>query len=196
MSVSLEEKNYIIHPHKFLLWLFLVTVTMAFAGWTSAYVVQMSFLKPDERIFFQLPGLLWNNLAVILFGSITMQYSLWATKRGEHRKAFTSLVLTAILGGVFLLGQYEAWKVVAEDLPPVDKRRTDNLIAYFYLFVLVHGAHIIAAILAVIVAAVRTFRLRLPQKRLVRSTELSLIFWHFLTVIWIYLFVFLQVTQR
>ena len=196
MSVSLEEKTYIIHPHKFLLWLFLVTVTMAFAGWTSAYVVQMSFVKPAERIFFQLPNLLWNNLAVILLGSISIQYALWACKREEHRKAFLALLITAILGVLFLIGQVEAWKIMAADLPPVDKGRKDNLIAFFYLFVLVHGLHIVAAIIAVIVAAVRMFRVQIPQPRMVRSTELTLIFWHFLTVVWIYLFVFLQVTQR
>ena len=178
------------------MWLFLVTVTMAFAGWTSAYVVQMSFLKPEERILFQLPDLLWNNLAVILFGSITMQFTMWATRREEYRQAWISMALTALIGILFLYGQYEAWKLVAADLPPVDARRKDNLIAYFYLFVLVHGAHIIAAILTGSVTAIRIFRRRLPKERLVRTTELTLIFWHFLTVIWIYLFVFLQVTQR
>ena len=196
MSLSLEEKKYIIHPYKFLMWLFLVTVTMAFAGWTSAYVVQMSFLSPDERILFQLPDLLWNNLAIILLGSISMQYTMWATRRREYRKAWMSMALTALIGILFLFGQYEAWKLVASDLPPVDTRRKDNLIAYFYLFVLVHGAHIIAAIITALVTAIRIYRRRLPQIRLVRTTELTLIFWHFLTVIWIYLFVFLQVTQR
>lgn len=196
MSLSIQERKYIIHPHKFLMWLFLVTVTMAFAGWTSAYVVQMSFLRPEERIIFQLPDLLWNNLAVILFGSITMQYTLWATRRGEYQKAWISMALTALIGVLFLIGQYEAWKLVAADLPPVDARRKDNLIAYFYLFVLVHGAHIIAAIITAAVTAIRIYRRRLSEVRLVRTTELTLIFWHFLTVIWVYLFVFLQVTQQ
>ncbi|MEM9718203.1 MAG: cytochrome c oxidase subunit 3 [Bacteroidota bacterium] len=196
MSLSIQERKYIIHPHKFLMWLFLVTVTMAFAGWTSAYVVQMSFLRPEERIIFQLPDLLWNNLAVILFGSITMQYTLWATRRGEYQKAWISMALTALIGVLFLIGQFEAWKLVAADLPPVDARRKDNLIAYFYLFVLVHGAHIIAAIITAAVTAIRIYRRRLSEVRLVRTTELTLIFWHFLTVIWVYLFVFLQVTQQ
>ena len=196
MPVSLQEKNYIIHPHKFLMWLFLVTVTMAFAGWTSAYVVQMSFLKPEERIIFQLPDLLWNNLIVILFGSITIQYAMWTARRGEYRKAALSLGITALVGMLFLVGQYFAWNQMAADLPPVDTRRKDNLIAYFYLFVMVHGAHIIAAILVAAIVGAQVYRARKSHQRLVRTVEISLTFWHFLTIIWIYLFLFLQFTQQ
>jgi len=196
MDTTLEKKNYIIHPHKFALWLFLITVTMAFAGWTSAYIVQMSFLKTGERIIFQLPDMMWNNLAVILFSSVTMQYAMWTTKKGENRKAAIGLGLTLILGFIFLAGQYQAWAMMDDALPPVDKGRKDNLVTFFYLFVLLHGLHIVSAIIVLIVNFVRNIRNRLSEERKKRSMELATTFWHFLGVMWVYLFVFMLYTQQ
>jgi len=195
MDTSLN-KNYIIHPHKFALWLFLITVTMAFAGWTSAYIVQMSFVDSSERIVFQLPNILWNNLAVILFSSVTMQFAMWASKREENKKALLGLGFTLILGIAFLLGQYEAWMVMDNDLPPVDKNRSDNLVTFFYLFVLLHGLHILSALIVLIVNVVRQLSKKISQQRLNRIMEMAATFWHFLGVIWVYLFIFLQYTQQ
>ncbi len=196
MDTSLERKNYIIHPHKFALWLFLITVTMAFAGWTSAYIVQMSFLNTGERIIFQLPDMMWNNLAIILFSSISMQFAMWATKKGEYKKASIGLGITLFLGILFLIGQYQAWDLMDDALPPVDKARTDNLVAYFYLFVLLHGLHIISAIIVLLVNLARQLRNKMPQARRKKSMELATTFWHFLGVLWIYLFVFMLYTQQ
>lgn len=154
LSSELEQKRYIIHPQKFALWLSIISLIMIFGGLTSAYAVQRSFI-PDPLIF-DLPPSLWSNLALILFSSVTMQFSVWAIKRNE-KHALIGLGMTLVLGILFLLGQWTAWQeMVDSGLYFIDKERKDNSVAFFYVFSGLHGAHIVAGLLAVSVIGFRS----------------------------------------
>ncbi len=192
VEMEKEKRNYIVHPYKFNLWLFLLTVIMVFGGLTSAYIVALSFVDEGNRIFFTLPRILWQNLAVILFSSITMQYAVWAVKRGETKKAMISLILTFILGVVFLVGQLAAWKDLTflQDLPFVDPARKDNSVTFLYVFTFLHGLHIVAALIALLVTLIQTSLNHFYTHRGL-AYELTGTFWHFLGLLWIYLFVVL-----
>ena len=195
LSIEMEKRNYIVHPQKFALWLFILTVILIFGGLTSAYIVQRSFV-PDP-IVFDLPKIVWYNLAIILFSSVTMQFSVWSSKRNESRKAMFGLTMTMILGVVFLVGQYQAWQQLTDSgLPLVDTTRHDNSVSYFYIFTGLHGAHIIAALIALLIAMIRTSLDNFLPGRKELVYELTSIFWHFLGLLWVYLFIFLQYTQN
>lgn len=154
LSSNLEQKRYIIHPQKFALWLSIISLIMIFGGLTSAYAVQRSFI-PDPLIF-DLPPSLWSNLALILFSSVTMQFSVWAIKRNETH-ALLGLGMTLVLGILFLVGQLNAWEeMVDSGLYFIDKERKDNSIAFFYVFSGLHGAHIVAGLIAVFVIGFRS----------------------------------------
>ena len=105
LNLNMGKRKYIIHPHKFNMWLFILTLIMVFGGLTSAYIVALSFVKPESRILLELPSILVNNLGVILFSSVSMQFAVWMAKRNEDRKALLGLLFTFILGIVFLVGQ-------------------------------------------------------------------------------------------
>jgi cytochrome c oxidase subunit 3 len=195
--LQMENKNYIIHPHKFGLWLFILTLIMIFGGLTSAYIVMGSFVPDPDRIFFQLPQILWNNTIVILFSSVTMQFSIWAVKRRQSRKAMIGLVLTFILGLIFLIGQFFAWEQLTEGgLPFVDQARKDNSVSFFYVFTGLHGVHIISGLLVLLVNMIRSSAKGLGHEREVRMFEMTGTFWHFLDLLWVYLFLFLLYTQN
>lgn len=195
LSIEMEKRNYIVHPQKFALWLFILTVIIIFGGLTSAYIVQRSFV-PDP-IVFDLPSIIWYNLAIILFSSVTMQFAVWANQRGESRKAMFGLTMTMILGVVFLAGQYQAWgDLNASGLPLVDIERSDNSISYFYIFTGLHGAHIIGTLIALLITMIRTSLDNFLPGRKSLVYELTSIFWHFLGLLWVYLFIFLQYTQN
>lgn len=192
VEMNKDKQNYIVHPYKFNLWLFLLTVIMVFGGLTSAYIVALSFVDESNRIFFTLPKILWQNLAVILFSSVTMQYAVWTAKRDETRKAMVGLILTLILGAVFLVGQLAAWRDLTflQELPFVDPMRKDNSVTFLYVFTFLHGLHIIAALIALLVTLFRTSLNNFPSTRAL-AYELTGTFWHFLGLLWIYLFVVL-----
>ncbi|MEM6262403.1 MAG: cytochrome c oxidase subunit 3 [Bacteroidota bacterium] len=193
----MEKQNYIVHPHKFNMWLFILSLIMIFGGLTSAYIVARSMVPNDQVIIFDLPGILWANTAVILFSSLTMHFSLWAVKRREHQRALLGLAMTFVLGVVFLIGQWEAMKemTATQDLPFVDPRRADNSVSFFYIFSVLHGLHIVGGLAVLVVALIQTSLNNFNPGRKVLTYEITSTFWHFLDLLWVYLFIFLLVTQ-
>ncbi len=192
-SLEMDNRNYIIHPLKFALWLFILTVIMIFGGFTSVYIVQSDALQESQRIIYDLPSVLWQNLIVILVSSLTLQYAIYTGKRDQNNLSLLGWGMTFILGVFFLFGQLEAFKELsASGLPFVDSERADNSVAFLYVVTGVHGLHIIAALIAVLFAFFKTLTNSYRPGRKVLSFELTGTFWHFLGLLWIYLFLFLK----
>mgnify|MGYP001798562435 CR=1 FL=1 len=193
LDLRMEEKNYIVHPQKFALWLFILTVIMIFGGFTSAYIVQLDSIETASRTTYDLPPILWRNLIVMLASSVTMQFAIWAAKREQNMQATLGLGMTLVLGLFFLWGQWQAFQdLTASGLPFIDRDRVDNSVSFFYVITGVHGVHIVAAILAVLVTLVLTVLRAFRPGRKKISYELAGIFWHFLGLLWVYLFLFLK----
>ena len=68
------EQPIAMHPKKFALWLFIVTVVMIFASLTSAYIVRQS---EGNWLEFDLPEIFWYNSAIIILSSITLHGRHW-----------------------------------------------------------------------------------------------------------------------
>ena len=154
--------------------------------------MQRGAVPAESVIPFVLPQFMWYTLAIVIISSVTMQYAVWHNKRGNRSASLLGLGLTLILGGIFLYGQWEAFVTMTESgLPFVDQRRLDNSISFFYVIAGVHGLHIVAAIIAVLStfwqAAVDGFK----QGRSRVVFEMTATFWHFLGLLWVYLFLFL-----
>lgn len=191
----MAKRNYIVHPHKFNLWLAIISLIMVFGGLTSAYLVARSMVKQPE--FFDIPNLLWINTGIIILSSLSMQFAVWRAKKGDDKQAMVGLVLTFMMGVAFLIGQ---WNVYTEMVLGgnffVDPMRADDSVAYFYILTGLHGSHIIAGLIVLAFAIVKTgFNKYKPGKK-VLSLEMSATFWHFLDLLWVYLFVFLLFTQQ
>lgn len=194
-SLSMAKRSYIVHPHKFNLWLFILSLIMVFGGLTSAYVVARSMVKQPE--FFELPGILWTNTIVILLSSLSVQFAVWRARQNDNRQAIIGLLLTFVMGLVFLFGQWEAYsEMVLSGNHMVDPTRADDSVSYFYIFTGLHGAHIVAGLIVLLFALVKTlFNSYAPGKK-VLSYEITATFWHFLDLLWVYLFIFLLYTQQ
>ncbi len=197
LNIDMNRQKYIIHPHKFNMWLFILTVIMVFGGLTSAYIVGLSFVKPEDRLLLELPPILLNNLGVILFSSVSMQFAVWMVKREESQKAMIGLIFTFILGIVFLLGQIYAWQILTEaGQPLVDRGRIDNSASFFYIFTALHGLHILAGLVVLLVALIKTSLNNFKGNGREVTYEITATFWHFLGLLWLYLYIFLLYTQQ
>ncbi|MEO1588065.1 MAG: cytochrome c oxidase subunit 3 [Bacteroidota bacterium] len=193
LDLRMEEKNYIVHPQKFGLWLFILTIIMIFGGFTSAYIVQVDSIDLASRTTYDLPSILGRNLIVMLVSSVTMQFAIWAAKREQNLQAIMGLSMTLFLGLFFLWGQWQAFQeLTSSGLPFIDKERADNSVAFFYVITGVHGAHIVAAILVVVVTLLQTAFAGFRAGRKKIAYELTGIFWHFLGLLWVYLYLFLK----
>jgi cytochrome c oxidase subunit 3 len=194
---EIDQRNNGIHPHKFELWLFLLTVIMIFGGLTSAFIVQRGFLSQQQILYFDLPPVLFNNLLLIVASSVPMQYAVWVARRERIPEALAALGLTLLMGIVFLFGQWAAFgQMVASGLPFVDQARKDNSVSFFYVFTGLHGLHIVAALLAVASILYKTAFKRFRPARRPVAYELTATFWHFLGLLWVYLYLFLVFSQR
>ena len=89
-----------------LLWLGMVSITMLFAGLTSAYIVRQGEGKWVE---FALPRLFSLSSLIIITCSLFMQWGLISVKKNNIKNLKTALLLTLVFGFGFVISQYYAW---------------------------------------------------------------------------------------
>ncbi|MFY0654137.1 MAG: cytochrome c oxidase subunit 3 [Cyclobacteriaceae bacterium] len=176
------------HPKKFAMWLFMVSVVMLFAAFTSAYVVKQS---DGVWLDFQLPGLFDYTTAIIILSSVSAHWSLIAAKRNEIKKIRIALGVTFVLGSIFLVGQYLAWG----ELVDAGVYFVGNPAGSFlYVLTGVHGVHLVSAVIFLIVVIKSAFQYKIHSKSLVQL-EICVTYWHFLGGLWLYLYLFLALNH-
>lgn len=196
MSADLKEKNYIIHPAKFSLWLFIVSIILLFGGLTSAYIVSKGIeTDPSREVwhYFKLPDLFWVNTGVVIVSSIMLQIGVWGAKKGDFRRAKTGMYMTMLLGVIFLVGQVVAWMLLHDEGVPFGKAGSNNG-NYMYTLTALHGLHIVAGLIYLLVVILRLNKREKSPESII-SIENCATFWHFLGLLWIYLFIFLLMNQ-
>jgi cytochrome c oxidase subunit III len=186
MQVSVEQSSRSkIHPWKFALWLGCGSILMMFAGWTSAFVVRHA---AGNWLEYRLPNIFFYNTAVILLSSLTLQLSYSFFKKGIESLYKILLMITFLLGLAFVVLQYLGWL----EMKAIGVELTKNPSGDFvYVITGFHAAHVLGGIAVLTVAMVHAFALpfRPTPKRQLRF-ELSLTYWHFVDLLWIYLLIF------
>jgi cytochrome c oxidase subunit III len=178
------EETLSMEPKKFILWLFMAASVITFASLTSAYLVKRAEGNWAE---FEVPQIFWYGTAVIILSSITMQFAVFSAKKDNFNALKTAISITFVLGLVFLYLQVQGWKdLVAQNVYFVGNASG----SFFYVFTLVHGVHILFALIILGVTFTAALQMRVHAKAL-RRIEICTTFWHFLGVVWIYLFAFL-----
>jgi cytochrome c oxidase subunit 3 len=172
------------HPKKFAMWLFLASVGMLFAAFTSAYIVRRA---EGSWVYFELPTLFYYNTFVILLSSVTMQWAYASAKRDNLGRVKWLVSITSILGILFLAGQFLAWV----ELVKIRAHWVGNVSGSFiYVFTGLHGVHLVSAIIFLFVVLNSTWKYKVHSKNLAQI-EMCTTYWHFLSGLWLYLFVFL-----
>jgi len=177
------------HPLKFAMWLFIVTVCMLFAAWTSAYLVKRAEPGWSE---IQIPSIFWINTIIIVTSSFTMAWAQWSARRDNLEKVKLALILTTILGVSFLIGQWLAWGKLVD----LNEHFVGGNVSHSFLYVLtgVHGLHILGGLVFLLIVLFSTFKYKVHSRNMIQI-ELCSTFWHFLDVLWLYLFIFLLLNK-
>ena len=177
-----------VHPKKFGLWLFIVSIVMLFAALTSAYVVKQS---DGVWLDFEMPFLFDITSVVIILSSLFAQLSYYFAKKDELLKARIMLLLTGFTGVLFLVGQWEAWsELIANGVHFVGNPAG----SFLYVLTGVHGFHLISALIFVVVVVVAAFKSKVHSKSL-DQLEMCITYWHFLGGLWLYLYLFLTLNH-
>ncbi|MCC6253032.1 MAG: heme-copper oxidase subunit III [Bacteroidia bacterium] len=172
---------------KFLLFLAIASIIMAFAGLTSAYVVTKGS-KPD--IYFDLPFTFYYSTAIILISSLTINMSLVAVRKNNYNQISLWLIITFILGLAFTYVQYKAWGELYQNKVYFAGKQSNPLGSFLYIITGLHVAHLFGGLIYLIGVIVRSFLKQFNSENYLKL-KLSAIYWHFLDILWIYLFLFL-----
>ncbi len=188
-EISHDNTRSRIHPHKFALWLAMVSMFMFFMAYTSAYLVRKS---AGNWLEFELPSIFYVSTAVIILSSVFLHLSFDAFKKGKEGMYKTFLPLALITGCAFVVMQYMGW----QKLTALGIELTGNASgAFVYVISGLHAAHVLGGIACIIVGTIYAYMLpfKVTEKRK-RRFELTVTYWHFVDALWIYLLI-LFVTQ-
>jgi len=174
---------------KLMMWFFLVTDALLFAGFLAAYgfVRLANGTWPVRSEVFSMPfiGLM---TFVLITSSATMATAVGAAHRGDLRLARTFVVLTTI-GGLFFLGcQAREWTGLILE----GARLTANpwgvpaFSGFFFMITGFHGTHVL---IGVVLLALLAARLRSGRSS-ASGVELVGLYWHFVDLVWVFIFTF------
>lgn len=188
---TVEQDRLNFRPKKFLMWLFIITSFMLFAALTSGFIVYTAG-DPSRGIKMILPKLFLYSSIVIVASSVTLHMSFLAAKKLQFAKQKLYLLLTIILGVVFFALQLMSWKGFVEN--GVFFVNPNASQSFLYVLTGAHLLHIFAGIIVLINALTGIVK-NIPQVKNIFKMEMASIFWHFLDILWIYLYVFLLLNQ-
>lgn len=182
--IDMAEQPISMHPKKFALWLFMVTVVMVFAGLTSAYIVRQS---EGNWLEYELPNIFWATTGMVVLSSIALHWAYYSAKKDNLVNLKIGMILTVLLGIGFLVGQWYSWVALVDEQVFFVGNPSGS---FLYVFTGLHGAHLISGVIFLIIVLISTFRLKV-HSRAMDTMEMATTYWHFLGGLWIYLFMFL-----
>lgn len=182
--IDIVEQPISMHPKKFALWLFMVTVVMLFAAWTSAYIVRQA---EGNWLEYDLPEIFWYTSGVVVLSSIVLQWAYYSAKKDNLVNLRIGMVITVALGIAFLVGQWYSWVAL------VDREVFfvgNPAGSFLYVITGMHALHLISGLIFLIIVLISTFRLKVHSQSM-NTLEMATTYWHFLGGLWLYLFMFL-----
>jgi cytochrome c oxidase subunit III len=175
-------------------WVGIAAITMSFAAYSSALIVRQG-ANPDWQ-HFTLPRILFFNTLVVLTSSVTMYVARprsratvdrSGTVRAVDAPHLTWLYLTISLGFLFLAGQLLAWRDLVDQGLTLASSPSSS---FFYLLTAMHGLHLLGGLAGLLYVI---FRVRhASTERALQAYKAASLYWHFMTVLWLYLFAMLS----
>jgi cytochrome c oxidase subunit 3 len=161
-------------------------MVMFFAGLTSAYVISM---RRDDWVRFDLPQAFYISTFLIVLSSILLMLSQKFLKDNNRQLSLWFLVITLILGLGFIWQQYVGFNQLKSSglffTGPESTVSTSFIIGITFMHVL----HMLAGVLVLFVVIYNHFKYKYTPDNML-GFELGAIFWHFVDILWIYLFLF------
>ena len=186
---------------KMMLWFGMISITMTFAGLTSAFIVSSS--RPDWLDSFVLPNWFTISTVSIVLSSIFFQFAKSRLDKYvrvslpeniniyiERNNVNILLVLTIITAVLFVVSQFLGFNEIISQGYYFTGPESSVTTSYVYILVFLHLAHLFAGMIVLTVVISKFNKQKYEKNKL--GFELALIFWHFLGALWIYLFFFMK----
>ncbi len=174
-------------------WIYLMTDCVLFATLFATFAVlrDSTFGGPGGSDIFSMPFVLVETL-ILLTSSFTCGRAMLAARRGDKQQVLVFFGMTFLLGLFFLTMEITEFHHLVQE---GDSWRRSGFLSAFFTLVATHGLHITAGLLWMAVMMVRTLKQGLGRVTMRQLTMLSL-FWHFLDIIWIFIFMIVYLMGR
>lgn len=166
-------------------WIYLMTDCVLFATLFATFAVlhNNTFGGPSGRELFDMPFVLVETL-ILLTSSFACGIGLLAARRNDRRSALTWFTVTFLLGAAFLgLELTEFTHMINEG----HSWRTSGFLTAFFTLVGTHGLHITAGLFWLLALGCQIARQGFTKGNVRRLTLFGM-FWHFLDIVWIFIF--------
>tara|TARA_E500000178_G_scaffold338549_1_gene379019 strand:+ start:414 stop:1028 length:615 start_codon:yes stop_codon:yes gene_type:complete len=186
---------------KMMLWFGMISITMTFAGLTSAFIVSSS--RPDWLDSFVLPNWFTMSTVSIVLSSLFFQLAKFRLDKYirvslpeniniyiERNNVNSLLVLTILTAVIFVVSQFLGFNEIISQGYYFTGPESSVTTSYVYILVFLHLAHLFAGMIVLTVVITKFNKQKYEKNKL--GFELALIFWHFLGALWIYLFFFIK----
>lgn len=186
MSEVMGAQRKKIHPYKFSLWLGLAGIIMMFAGLTSAYIVKRS--QPGWESF-TLPKIFIYSTVVIVLSSLTVQMAYKSFRERLMPKYRMYFAVTALLGLAFVVMQIIGFYQFQASGKKMIGLGSNPAYSFVLAIAGLHVVHIVGGFVALLIVFFKTLS---TKKRIYDAIPIELVatYWHFVDILWLYLFVF------
>jgi cytochrome c oxidase subunit 3 len=189
---------------KQLLWVALVSISMFFASMLSAFIVEKAdvgnwknFILP---VAFTIDWLVINGRGfdvdyflistfIIILSSFSLFFIKPLLKKGKS--IFSLVLFVLILGILFSYFQIKGWKELTNDGIYLTGAGSNVAGSFLYILTLTHLLHLLGGLVGLCISTIKS-KLNLYSINNYLGLELTSIYWHFLTLLWIILYAFLK----
>lgn len=187
MEVS-EEQVRKSKSAKLILLFAMVSMTMMFAGLTSAFVVSKS--RADWLQNFQIPSAFFFSTAVIIGCSVTFYLAKRAISNGNRIATTAFLLGTLVLGILFVVLQFAGFGQIIESGYYMTGQGSSITTTFLYVIAVMHLLHLVGGLISLLIIIYNHFKQKYNSTQTL-GIELGAMYWHFLDLLWVLLFLFL-----
>ncbi len=185
------------------MWVFLVTEIMFFGGLFCGYAVYRGMYLPAFEVGSRILEVKFGatNTAVLIGSSLTMALAVHAAQTGKRKALMIFLVVTMLLGMVFLgikFTEYvHKWNeflvpglrfAPTEGIPAgISLPHVELFFCFYFFMTLVHALHMVIGLGVLTTLLILTYKNRF-SKTYFAPVEVAGLYWHFVDIVWIFLF--------
>ena len=174
--------------YKLLLLFAMISMFMMFAGLTSAYLVSSS--RKDWIHTMILPPAFTISTILIILSSVTIHLAKKTIQKDDRKNTTLFLLGTLALGIAFVFFQFRGFSQVVEMGYFFTGSESTVTSSFLYVLTILHLVHLAAGIISLLIIIYNHFKQKYNSTQST-GIELGAMFWHFLDILWVYLFLFL-----
>ena len=183
---TIQEKQK--RAKKMMLWFGIISLVMSFAGLTSAFIVSSS--REDWLANFTLPSAFTYSTLIIILSSVMLFLAKQTLKKNQAAVTTSLLIGAFVLGIAFIYSQIQGFNQIIASGYNFTGPTSNITMSYIYVIAVVHILHVLAGIICLFVVIINLLNKKYSNENRL-GFDLASNFWHFVDVLWVYLFFFL-----